>query len=176
MDANLFRLPTTPNYYGGGGGGGQPYSKQRASAAPTPDARFPGWAAPFSDGRLVTDYRPRCEQNVPCKAQEKTRIWIQQNSDDLIRVSRERLAKATGMSFGVDMDTTPGPAAYVKCTAAGCSSTAGRPDGVGVERVETVPVLFGTYEPTGTERQFSHVQETTRHSEGGRNTRRGGSI
>ena len=176
MDANLFRLPTTPNFYGSDMGSST-YIKQSGSrqriAVPTADARFPGWAAPLADGRLVTDYRFHCETNIPSKAQEKSRIWIQQNSEDIIRVSRERTARITGMVYGLDTSIVPGATSYVKCTAAGCEYTPGTDGGIGVERKEVVPHLFGTYEPSEYERRFTHVQETTTHEEGGRNTRRG---
>lgn len=173
MDANLFRLPTFPNYYASNQAAA-PYTGRRSAAtAPTPNARFPGWTAPSTDGRLVTDYRSRCEQNVPCKAQEKTRMWIQHNTDDIIRVSRERLARTTGMVYGIDMTTQLGPATYVHCTRAGCSYTPGVEGGVGVERADPVPFLFGTYEPNSRERQGPSVQQTTLYEEGGRNSRRG---
>lgn len=172
MDANLFRLPTTPNYYGANQEA-IPQVKRRIAAAPAPDNRFPGWAGPIADGRLVTDYRSQCELNIPSKAQEKSRIWIQRNSEDIIRVSRERAANITGMKYGVDMSMVPGPASYVHCTAAGCEYSPGVAGGVGVERREIVPELFGTLESRGFERQFTHIQEVTTQPEGGRNTRRG---
>ena len=172
MDANLFRLPTTPNYYGADQAS-IPYFKRRATAAPAPNNRFPGWAAPIQDGRLVTDYRPHCETNIPSKAQEKSRIWIQRNSEDIIRVSRERAAAVTGMRFGIDMSMVPGPTSYVHCTAAGCEFSPGVSGGIGVERKERVPELFGTLEPSAYDRQFTHLQQTTTQPEGGRNTRRG---
>jgi len=172
MDANLFRLPTTPNYYTTNQES-IPYVKRRATATPAPDARFPGWAAPIQDGRLVTDYRSHCETNIPTKAQEKSRIWIQRNAEDIIRISRERVADVTGMKYGVDMSIVPGPASYVHCTAAGCQYSPGVPGGVGVERKDTAPYLLGTLEPSGYDRQFTHIQKMTIHPEGGRNTRRG---
>ena len=172
MDSELFRLPTTPNFYAANQES-IPYVKRRSTAAPAPDARFPGWAAPIQDGRLVTDYRPHCETNIPSKAQEKSRIWIQRNAEDIIRVSRERTAGITGMKFGLDTTMVPGPASYVHCTAAGCEISPGVAGGIGIERKEGVPYLFGTLEPSAYERQFTHVQQTTTRPEGGRNTRRG---
>ncbi|NCA08389.1 MAG: hypothetical protein EBS85_06675 [Micrococcales bacterium] len=84
-----------------------------------------------------------------------------------------RTAGITGMKYGVDMSMVPGPTSYVHCTAAGCEYSPGVAGGIGVERKENIPYLFGTLEPAAYERQFTHVQETTRHAEGGRNTRRG---
>jgi hypothetical protein len=172
MDANLFRLPTSPNFYATDQQS-IPYVKRGTASAPAPDNRFPGWAGPIQDGRLVTDYRPHCETNIPSKMQEKSRIWIQRNSEDIIRVSRERTAGITGMKYGVDMSMVPDPTSYVHCTAAGCEFSPGVAGGIGVERKESVPYLFGTLEPLGYERQFTHVQQTTTQAEGGRNTRRG---
>jgi hypothetical protein len=172
MDANLFRLPTSPNFYASNESASHTVQR-RSTGAPAPDARFPGWAAPIADGRLVTDYRSRCETNIPSKAQEKTRIWIQRNAEDIIRISRERVAAATGMNYGIDTSIVPGATSYVQCTAAGCEYSGGVSDGIGVTRKEDVPYLFGTHEPTGYERQFTHIQQTTKQQEGGRNTRRG---
>jgi hypothetical protein len=71
MDANLFAYPQLQTFTAANQES-TPYIKRRATAAPAPDARFPGWAGPVHDGRLVTDYRPHCETNIPSKAQEKS--------------------------------------------------------------------------------------------------------
>lgn len=177
MDAKLFRLPQTPNFYSASQSSA-PWTesiKRSRASAPAEDARFPGWAAPQADGRLVTDYRPHCETNIPVKAQQVTRLWLQRNADDILRIGRERTAEVTGMSYGVDMSTEAPPAMLDMCTKAGCKRIAtGAGLGIGMERGNNGPVpdLFGTY----TVRSLMpapgpHVSLTVAE-EGGRNTRR----
>ena len=89
MDAKLFRLPTNPNYYPAG----NPFdisAKGRFTQAPSPNPRFPGYAAQMSDGRLVTDYQPECSKNVPTGRQFATKEWMVKNATEIIRVGRER--------------------------------------------------------------------------------------
>ncbi len=177
MDAKLFRLPQTPNYYAVSQAAA-PWTesvKRSRASAPAEDARFPGWAAPQSDGRLVTDYRPHCETNIPPRAQQTTRVWLQRNADDILRIGRERTAELTGMSYGVDNSTEPPSAAVMTCTKAGCKRSAtGASLGIGMSRGDNGPVpdLFGTYTvssvlPAPPEQVFLTTVE-----EGGRNTRR----
>ena len=177
MDSKLFRLPQNPNFFAEQAAAAPWYTRSRAGA-PAEDARFPGWAAPFSDGRLVTDYRPHCETNIPVKAQEKTRVWMQENAEDIIRISRERTSEITGMAYGVDMTTEPPAEVLVKCTAAGCERKAtGSTLGIGVERDgATAPELFGTWTMKTMEPPPHSQVGITRKYEGGRNTPRGGTV
>jgi hypothetical protein len=170
MDANLFRLPTSPNLYAG-----KRISKPSVSASfPTEDSRFPGWAAPTQDGRLVTDYRSRRETNIPVESQEKSRIWIQQNAEEIIRISRERLAERSGMIYGVDSSIVPPPAGIVNCSAAGCKRTEVAVNGIGLERADSkAPHLFGTYEVHRPLMVAMPQVDMTSRYEGGRNTKRG---
>lgn len=176
MDSKLFRLPQNPNLFAdqiAAAPWKESVTRSRAGA-PAEDARFPGWAAPFSDGRLVTDYRPHCETNIPVKAQEKTRVWLQENAEDIIRISRERMSELTGMAKGVDMSTEPPAEVLVDCTAAGCTRKAtGATLGIGVERQgAAAPELFGTWTvKTNEPPARAHVGITTKY-EGGRNTPR----
>jgi len=171
MDANLFRLPTSPDYYSS-----RTVSKPSVWAAlPAPDSRFPGWAATLEDGRLVTDYRSNREKNVAPEAQEKTRIWLQRNGDEVIRLARNRTAQITGMVHGIDMTIIPPPTAYVHCSADGCVARTGSKDGIGTERVGAdAPYLFGTYVPNRPLLQAPLPKvHVTRRYEGGRNSYRG---
>ena len=176
MDSKLFRLPQNPNLFAEQAAAApwkESVTRSRAGA-PAEDARFPGWAAPFSDGRLVTDYRPHCETNIPVKAQEKTRVWMQENAEDIMRISRERMSELTGMAFGVDMTTEPPAEVLVKCTAAGCERKAtGETLGIGVERSGAeAPELFGTWTVKNLEPAYQPQISLTRKYEGGRNTPR----
>lgn len=171
MDANLFRLPTHPNLYPG-------KRIQQASNSghiPTDDSRFPGWAAPLQDGRLVTDYRSNREKNIPVDAQEKTRIWMQHNTDAIIRLSRQRLAERTGMVYGVDTSIVPGAIETVTCIPSGCVMTKNSGiDAIGTERADSkAPELFGTYIVSAPLRYTIPNVEITRRYEGGRNSLRG---
>jgi hypothetical protein len=175
MDAKLFRLPQSPNFYASSQNSA-PWAesvKRSRASAPAEDARFPGWAAPQADGRLVTDYRPHCETNIPVKAQEVTRVWLQQNADDILRIGRERTSALTGMSYGVDNNTEAPAALLMTCTKAGCSRKAtGAILGIGMERGNNgpVPELFGTYSMTSMMPAPSPRVGLTVVGEGGRNT------
>jgi hypothetical protein len=171
MDANLFRLPTTPDYYAS-----RTVARPSVSSGlPAPDSRFPGWAARLQDARLMTDYRSHKETNIPVEAQEKTRIWLQRNADDIIRISRNRTAQTTGMVYGLDETVVPSAALYVTCNADGCVSKKGDQNGIGTERLGSdAPHLFGTYIPNRPLMQAPLPKvHVTRRYEGGRNSYRG---
>lgn len=173
MDAKLFRLPTNPNYYPAG----NPFdisAKGRFTQAPSPNPRFPGYAAQMSDGRLVTDYQPECSKNVPTGRQFATKEWMVKNATEIIRVGRERYAQQTGANYE-QAETVPPPAVLVECTTADCSRrTTGAPGGIGVERIgSAAPPLFGTWESNMPVAAPRPVARRTTVYEGGRNTIRG---
>ena len=178
MDARLFRLPTHPNFYATAQTA-DPFDlskRQGYSEGPTPDSRFPGWAAPMSDGRLVTTYKNHCSQNIPAGKQFATRGWMTHNAEELIRVSRQRLAYQTGAIYGLDPTVVPPPAATVSCTRSECNRAYTYiPGGIGTERVPvTVPVLFGTWDATTMATPPPANVSLTTQYEGGINTPRGG--
>jgi len=178
MDARLFRLPTHPNFYASAqiANPFENAERQSYSEGPARDSRFPGWAAPMSDGRLVTSYKTHCSQNIPGGQQFATKEWMTRNAEELIRVTRERLSRQTGAIYGLDASVVPPPANIVNCTRSDCTRTATHlPGGFGTERApDTLPVLFGTWDPaTVTVQPAPNVALTTRY-EGGRNTPRGG--
>lgn len=173
MDARLFRLPTEPNLFSKHRG---PKQIQASRATqPTKDARFPGWAAPVADGRLVTDYRYHHEVNIPVEAQESSRVWMQQNADSIRLLSRQRLAETTGAVYGVDMETDAPAALIVDCTTAGCRRLpTGEKNGIGAERASaTAPELFMTWRPDSILPPPPSNTKLTQKQEGGRNSRRG---
>jgi hypothetical protein len=177
MDARLFRLPTKPNLYAAVSTA-DPFdinSRQKFTSIPTPDSRFPGWAAPMEDGRLVTSYQNHCSQNVPTGSQFATRVWMTHNADEIIRVSRDRAANQNGAIYGLDSSVVPPLISLVSCTRSECSRTPTNIDGgIGTARAPAdVPELFGTWDarmPTVTPKP--NISGTTRY-EGGRNTPRG---
>lgn len=144
---------------------------------PAPDSRYPAYAALMSDARLVTDYRSKCEKNVPVGQQFATHQFMVHNANALIEESRKRQAIWNGALFGLAA-TQPPPATVQRCDADGCRFEGNRDIfGLGIERAsEPLPALFGTFEtdPGMTERakDVRRVALTTRY-EGGRNSMRG---
>ena len=176
MDSKLFRLPTSPNFYSGIASA-DPFElreQQKRSQLPTSDTRFPGWAAPMSDGRLVTEYAAHCSQNIPSRQQFATKEWMTKNADQIIRVTRERLSQVTGSFYGLDKTVVPPPALIVKCATDDCTRTATYAlGGIGVERADSAaPDLFGTWEYNQVASTAYKTPITTTY-EGGRNTPRG---
>jgi len=178
MDSKLFRLPTNPNFYANISTA-DPFNtndRQKWSQVASPDARFPGWAAPMQDGRLVTSYQNHCSQNVPAGRQFATKEWFTRNATDIIDMTRKRLSKQTGAIYGLDASVVPPPERVISYTKSdGVAKSTGMPGGIGTEREpEAVPELFGTWDP-----RDSYVTapkpniKTTTYYEGGRNTPRG---
>jgi hypothetical protein len=179
MDSQFFRVATQPNYYHGLSS----YQAERLAnkttvssrnTQPSMDSRFPGWAAPMADGRLVTDYRPHCNQNIPAGKQFATKEWIQTNTDDVIAISRARYAQATGAIYAFDNTVEAPPQSLVKCNKVECVfMPANTQDGIGVERVyDRAPALFGTYQLPKMRAPVAHVGLNQKF-EGGRNSWRG---
>jgi hypothetical protein len=179
MDSQFFRVAQQPNYYHGLSS----YEAERIAnkttlssrnTQPTMDARFPGWAAPMADGRLVTDYRPHCNQNIPAGKQFATKEWIQANTDDVIAVSRARYAQSTGAIYGFDMTVEAPPESLVKCDKISCDfMPSGKYNGIGTERVyDKAPDLFGTYTFPKLKSPAPHVGLNKKY-EWGRNSWRG---
>lgn len=179
MDSQFFRIATQPNYYHGLSSYQAEKVANRTTVStrntqPSMDSRFPGWAAPMEDGRLVTDYRPHCNQNIPAGKQFATKEWIQTNSDDLIAISRTRYAQATGAIYSYDMTVEAPPESLVKCDKVGCEfMPSGKYNGIGTERVyDRAPELFGTYVLPKMKAPKPHIGLNPRF-EGGRNSWRG---
>lgn len=179
MDSQFFRIATQPNYYHGLSSYQAEKVANRTTVStrntqPSMDSRFPGWAAPMEDGRLVTDYRPHCNQNIPAGKQFATKEWIQTNSDDLIAISRTRYAQATGAIYAYDNTVEAPPESLVKCDKVSCEfMPSGKYNGIGTERVyDRAPELFGTYTVPKMKAPKPHIALNPRF-EGGRNSWRG---
>jgi hypothetical protein len=174
MDLNDFRLPQSPFFFT------QPptylvetkvksVAVPKKNTAPTPDNRFPGWAAPMEDARLVTDYRAHCEKNLPTGTQFASRKWMQANAEQIISLSRKRQAELTAYDSSTEMP----PASYVRCDVADCGYTPNAEQGVGVERKDMAAPLFGTFSPSYPSWSRPAAPKLTSVYEGGRNTPRG---
>jgi hypothetical protein len=175
MDSKLFRLPTQPNLYAAAGNPFDIQQQQKRSEVPTPDVRFPGWAAPMADGRLVTEYKNHCSRNIPTGSQFATKEWMTKNADDIIRVSRERMSKQTGSQYALDPSVVPPPAMVVNCRTDDCTRTlTEKAGGIGMERLSAAaPELFGTWTVETLASAPKPMVALTTHFEGGRNTPRG---
>ena len=178
MDSKLFRLPTSPNFYSGIASA-NPFdtnNQQKRTQLPTKDTRFPGWAAPMQDGRLVTDYQNHCSRNIPTGRQFATKEWMTKNAIELIRVARERQAQQTGAIYAFDTTVIPPPAQIVKCGRHDCVRIPTEKEGgIGMERGNSeTPELFGTWDSAewGASAPTPIVPLTSVY-EGGRNTPRG---
>lgn len=123
---------------------------QATKTVPAPDARYPAFAAPMEDGRLVTDYRQACVTRAPPGSQFGVKQWTVHNADEIMRISRERQAETTGHVLGTA--STEVPFFEVQsCSPDQCSMLpTTQPGGIGITRIEPVPELFGTFmfEPT----------------------------
>ena len=177
MDARLFRLPTKPNYFATTSTA-NPFDineRQKFSTIPTQDSRFPGWAAPMSDGRLVTSYKNHCSQNIPTGSQFATKEWMVHQAVDIINIGRSRAAQQNGAIYGLDSSVVPPPATIVSCTRADCSRVSTEAEGgIGLERApDNLPELFGTWDARITTVAPKPNVGTTTVYEGGRNTPRG---
>jgi hypothetical protein len=175
MDSRLFRLPTTPNLYAPNLAAKPVDVDSRYSQVPTPNSRYPGWAAALDDARATTDYRPHCSTNVPAGSQFMTKAWMQKNGQKLIDVSRQRYAELTGSWFGLDPTVVPPAAMYVHCSENTCERVASTdPFGIGTERLDaSAPALFGTFDMRASKAAPTPRIGLTTAYEGGRNSLRG---
>ena len=178
MDSQHFAKPTSPSF--------MPFLNEEALSLmgrrielpdkrilPSEDVRYPGYASVMDDGRLVTDYRSQCEYNVvPSKYGNSMRSWFQHNGDAMIQTSRHRQAERTG-AYYYGADTKVPPKQLQRCDAFEC--TFSRTDiagGIGLERNEPNPSLFGTF---ARESRLAPEKRVflTDVPEGGRNTPHG---
>ena len=173
MDSKFFRKTTDPNYYVKSQHAEPRIQPANRMSLPTQDTRFPGYAARAEDGRMITDYRPRCSQNVPAGSQYATKNWMVHEADSIIEVSRKRQATYTGAIYGTDNSVVPRAEMGVKCVPMGCEYSDVTTGGIGVERMDKAPELFGTFSyPTMAPPPAPKLALTTQF-EGGRNTVRG---
>jgi hypothetical protein len=116
------------------------------ATAPVDDMRYPGYASVMSDERLVTDYRTHCAVNAaPPMYGNSLRTWLQHNGDAVAQISRQRQAERVGALYH-KANTGLGAQEYQTCDEFDCKFTpSGVFKGLGLERVEHVPELFGTF-------------------------------
>jgi len=138
-----------------------------------PDPRYPKYASMMDDGRLVTDYKSHCANNTaPSEYGNSMRAWFQHNADAMIQVSRKRQADRAGAQF-YKAATVPPPRQVQQCDEYECKFLKNqKPESIGLERIEGVPSLFGTFSEPSYPIPYYPELLTTQY-EGGRNTPRG---
>jgi hypothetical protein len=140
---------------------------------PMEDVRYPGFVSRMEDGRLATDYKPHCANNVVSSEYGNSfRSWLQHHADGFIQVSRHRQAERTGAYY--HRANTDIPSKQIQqCDEFDCTFTAtGMKDSIGLERNEGVPELFGTFATPNADAPASRIFLTDKF-EGGRNTSHG---
>jgi hypothetical protein len=176
MDSQQFRTITYPDFRPIKRADFKALTKDRSiDTTPIPDNRYPDYASVMQDARVATDYRTHCAMNVASPEQGNSlRSWYQHNGDAIIQISRKRQGDRAGAQFERAY-TVPQPRQVQVCSPYECTMSR-NPDrkAIGLERQETVPELFGTFNDT--REQLSKPVESeylTRTFEGGRNTPRG---
>lgn len=178
-----FSQNTHPNLYTTPQFGTEYLAARKAAVPPAKDVyparddRYPAYAGPMADGRLVTDYRPHCSKNIRAGEQYYTKLWMIHHTDEMMDESRRRQVEWSGASLPL-ANTVPPPADVVHSNPFYSEVNATNlPTGIGIERADAkAPMLFGTfqYEPTMDEirNNRKNIALTTRQ-EGGRNSVRG---
>ena len=181
MDSKQFRKPTLPRFGPVLNGNLMEMTVEKVdvpskTTEPTADQRYPNYAAPMSDGRLITDYKSQCSANiVSSEYVNSMRSWFQNNADALIQVSRKRQADRAGANYKM-AETVPPSREIQQCDIFDCKkATNAQKESIGLDRVERVPNLFGTFSDYGYNAPASLSLLTTKF-EGGRNTPRGRSF
>jgi len=141
--------------------------------APVEDMRYPGYDSIMADARLVTDYKSKCEYNVvSSKHGNSFRSWLQHHADGFIQVSRHRQAQHSGAYYYDTILPLP-PKQLQHCDEFDCTfSRTDLVNGIGLQRKENVPDLFGTFAEKNSQAPMKRIFLTDKF-EGGRNTPRG---
>jgi len=178
MHRDRFRKQTSPNYAPVVSNSVTKIAVERAdgeqkSTVPIEDIRYPKYASKMEDARLVTDYKAHCAANTaPSKYGNSMRAWFQHNADALIQVSRKRQADRVGAQY-TKAQTVPPAHQLQQCTPYECAFLKNKnTESIGLERVEGVPPLFGTFSDARYDMPASGSYLTSEY-EGGRNTPRG---
>jgi hypothetical protein len=95
------------------------------------------------------------------------------HADAIISKSRQRQADSVGAGMAFAAVTNIPAETLVKCDTVQCGYYPGEPLGIGVERQETTPELFGTFAPSYPSQGKPSKPMGTTVYEGGRNTVRG---
>ncbi len=176
MDAQGFRLPQVPRFLISPNNEVIQSFQDKFTVAPrkslpTADSRYPDYAAPMSDGRLVTDWRSRCQTTIPLTNQEAVKNWLVHNADEIMNVSRYRQVEYTGALYGTARTEMPFEQGQ-SCNPYGCAIQPLNDNGIGITRRETVPELFGTFSYPKPAKLLRENTQLNSKNEYGRNTTR----
>lgn len=178
MDSQLFRNQTSPNFTAAYNGKAitsavKHMNKTNPTTYPIDDPRYPKRASHMEDGRLITEYQSHCAMNsgVNSKYGNSIRGFLQHNADGIIQVSRKRQAERVGAHIQM-ANTVVSPKMIQKCDEYDCRFSVTDRKGVGLERSEGVPHLFGTFSEPTMVAPYPKVP-LTHVFEGGRNTPHG---
>jgi hypothetical protein len=178
MDSQRFVKPTFPDFRPSVNSGSLSHAQKKLErvdkrTSPVEDNRYPGYASNMADARLVTDYKSNCEKNVVSPSQGNPfRSWLQHHADGIIQLSRHRQAEMTG-AYYYNAHTTVPPKQLQKCDEFDCLFTnTGVSFGVGLNREEETPYLFGTFAKVSKDPPVKRTP-VTEVFEGGRNTPHG---
>jgi hypothetical protein len=175
MDSQQFRTPTYPDFRPIKRAHFEALTQDRSvDTGPVPDNRYPDYASVMDDARIVTDYRPHCAANIVSPDQGNSlRSWYQHNGDALVQVSRKRQGERAGAQYA-RASTVPPPRQIQLCSPFECKMSRNpNRNAIGLERQETVPELFGTFNSDGGQQRPIEREFLTHSPEGGRNTPRG---
>lgn len=178
--SSRFNNDTSPNLYNSiptGAAYRAGHKEVISDAFSTRDVRYPAYVAAIEDGRMVTDYRPKCSKNVKTGYQFDTKLWMIRNADQIMDETRKKQMEWSGAGLPM-ANTAPPPAAIVHSTPFYSElEPTYLHNGLGTERADSkAPDLFGTfwYAPSMTAKQMNRKNiAVTSMYEGGRNTPRG---
>ena len=176
LDQPGFTKDTRPNLFSNKSFGTEYKAAQKVleikDIHPASNTRYPAYAAPLEDARFVTDYRSKCELNIPSGSQFAVTRFLQHNANSIISQSRKRQAQRVNAGSAYDSSTSPPHVLIQSCTEYSCSVSPGTKGGIGLTRHEDVPFLFGTFAESGCTKK-QQKPSLTQSQEGGRNSIRG---
>jgi hypothetical protein len=135
---------------------------------PADDPRYTGFAAIMNDGREFTDYRQPCQTRVEYGLQAGVKRWLVGNTDSIIKVSRDRQGQNSGHFFGLQ-NLSPSAKIVQVCDPMSCKISSSDPSGLGIERSEQCPELFGTFQGSPNSQNIKNIGLNVENY-GGRNT------
>jgi len=143
-------------------------SSSESYILPADDPRYTGFAAIMNDGREFTDYRQPCQTRVEYSLQAGVKRWLVGNTDNIINISRDRQGQNSGHFFGLQNLAPPAKLVQV-CDSMSCKINAGDSSGLGIERSDQCPELFGTFQGKPNTQNNKNIGLNSENY-GGRNT------
>lgn len=98
------------------------------------DSKYYSCPAKMSDGRIFTDYRPRCLANSLNKNSYEHRQYLINNAEDLIKQERNKLKSCGPCVEPFNIGTMLEEQTFVKCDKGSCQVMINNPFGIGQGR------------------------------------------